>query len=186
MKRYPQTELLKIARVSAVTFNTWRYRNGLFPHTRADRKWNSYSTAEVCIARAVVILTKNGLPAQEAVDSAMLLQSFFDEVCTIGGGRLLRDSFAIIDRVNSEFGPRVRFVDRSTSLHDVIVGPKGRNVEGAAFVALDLMGITVEVMAGNHKLHRDAFSKPEEIDALYEAIDPQPHPDYQDDTEHLE
>lgn len=81
MDSYTQTVLLSAAKVSAVTFNTWRKRNGLFPRTSVDRKWNWYSMSEICVARAVVVMTRAGVGAQIAADAAMKLLPMFERYC---------------------------------------------------------------------------------------------------------
>lgn len=179
MVEYSQTELLKIAKVSGVTFNTWRNRNGLFPHTTADRKWNKYSISEVCQARTVVLLSRGGLGAQDAIACAMLVAPFFEEVCKVRSDRLFSESFAIFDGLGSETGPRVRFVDRTELLHNMMAGDAE-----PVFVGADLYRIVMEVMVSDHQVRPSeklTAEGREQAIKLYDQFRPQPHPDYDAD-----
>lgn len=66
-KIYTTSTLAAAAGVSAVTFSTWRNRNGLFPETAGGGKWNRFSIIDICVVRAVVNLTKGGMNAQQAI-----------------------------------------------------------------------------------------------------------------------
>ncbi|TXN26162.1 hypothetical protein FV232_26280 [Methylobacterium sp. WL30] len=69
-KQYTTSVLTRAAGCSPVTFRAWRNRNGLFPETKDDQKWNRFSIIDICIVRAIVVITEFGVGAKEAIWSA--------------------------------------------------------------------------------------------------------------------
>ncbi|MBM0205664.1 hypothetical protein JNW90_23615 [Micromonospora sp. STR1s_5] len=66
-KLYTTSVLTEVAGVSPVTLRAWRNRNGLFPDTAGQRKWNRFSISDICIARTIVLLTAHGLSTGDAI-----------------------------------------------------------------------------------------------------------------------
>jgi len=69
-RKHLTSTLVAVAGCKAVTFRAWRNRNGLFPETQEASGWNRFSVIDICVARAVVVMTEHGFPADEAVKEA--------------------------------------------------------------------------------------------------------------------
>ncbi|WP_192257041.1 hypothetical protein [Mesorhizobium silamurunense] len=64
---FPAAKVCEAAGCKDVTFRAWRRRNGLFPELWGGRTVNHFSILDVCVVRLVVILTRHGLGADDAV-----------------------------------------------------------------------------------------------------------------------
>lgn len=145
--RYSQKELLEVALVGSVTFNAWRSRHGLFPRTRADRKWNYYRLEEVIAARALVVMRNAGMTTSMAIEAAMALVPMLDEIT----GDVGKASSAVAVYVRPESSPAESGVwkplERGDSLNDLMCATE---VAPGSFV-LNLGSVVSEVMAALFK-----------------------------------
>ncbi|GJD36779.1 hypothetical protein [Methylobacterium aerolatum] len=66
-KTFTTSTLTEIAGCTADTFRTWRNRNGLFPETAGKSGWKRFSLLDICLVRAVVLMTEQGILANHAV-----------------------------------------------------------------------------------------------------------------------
>lgn len=64
---FPAAKVCEAAGCKDVTFRAWRRRNGLFPELWGGRTVNHFSILDVCMVRLVVVLTRHGLGADDAV-----------------------------------------------------------------------------------------------------------------------
>ncbi|WP_189587323.1 MerR family transcriptional regulator [Mesorhizobium sp. M8A.F.Ca.ET.167.01.1.1] len=97
-KQFSAPQVCEAAGCKQVTLRAWRRRNGLFPETQTDRRQNHfYSLTDVCIVRAIVVLTHHGLAAEDAIEFAqdqyfgMGLGHYIEEFF-LNDGRSIRDS----------------------------------------------------------------------------------------------
>lgn len=66
-RKFLTSTLVAVAGCKAVTFRAWRNRNGLFPDTKESGGWNHFSIVDICLVRAIVMMTNHGLPADDAI-----------------------------------------------------------------------------------------------------------------------
>ncbi|MGU3538877.1 hypothetical protein [Methylobacterium sp. A54F] len=66
-KQFTTATLTRVAVCEAVTLRAWRNRNGLFPETAGSQGWNRFSLIDICVARAVVLMTTSGIAASDAI-----------------------------------------------------------------------------------------------------------------------
>lgn len=66
-RKFLTSTLVAVAGCKAVTFRAWRNRNGLFPETKDAGGWNYFSIVDLCLVRAIVVMTNQGLPADDAI-----------------------------------------------------------------------------------------------------------------------
>lgn len=59
--------LVAVAGCKSVTFRAWRHRHNLFPETKDAKGWNYFSIIDMCVLRAVVVMTEHGLAVDDAV-----------------------------------------------------------------------------------------------------------------------
>ncbi|ESX91793.1 hypothetical protein [Mesorhizobium sp. LNJC403B00] len=64
---FPAAKVCVVAGCKDVTFRAWRRRNGLFPELWGGRTVNHFSILDICMVRLVVVLTRHGLGADDAV-----------------------------------------------------------------------------------------------------------------------
>ncbi|MBX3580043.1 MAG: hypothetical protein KF723_22795 [Rhizobiaceae bacterium] len=72
-----QPIIVRVIDVPNITFNSWRTRNNLFPHTKLNAKRKTFSWDELCVAIVVARMIKMGMAAQRAVDIGMALLPAF-------------------------------------------------------------------------------------------------------------
>ena len=166
--RYPQSTLLEVAMVSNVTFNSWRKRNFLFPWTNEDRKWNSYTGAEISVARTVVILTNCGLTASKAVSAAMALLPIYRGAWE-SNPALMVDHPIFVLREGVD-GAEWSALDPASQVGKVFIADDSKLPAG---VMISPARVVLEVMVGIHKVQGM-----QGIGPLLDAINPQPHESY--------
>ena len=82
-RTYTTSTLTAAAGCEPMTFRTWRNRNGLFLELAGDRKWKRFTLVEVCIVRAVVVMTAHGLGVSYAIKFAQTdLRFQFEQLLT--------------------------------------------------------------------------------------------------------
>ncbi|ESY22439.1 hypothetical protein X751_08400 [Mesorhizobium sp. LNJC395A00] len=160
--RFPQSTLLEAALVSNVTFNAWRKRNGLFPWTNADRKWNTYSGAEITTARTVVVLTSAGMAASRAVSAAMALLPMYRAAWETGSP--LMESDPVLALSFDQEGQGWSDFDASSPVGEVI-----RREQYPVSIILRPARIVLEVLIGIEKV----MGLP--VKDLLQAVNPKPH-----------
>jgi len=70
-RRFPISVVAEAAGCLRVTLDAWRNRNHLFAHTVTGTKEEKLlSLADACVARAVQVMTENGISTANAIDAA--------------------------------------------------------------------------------------------------------------------
>ncbi|RUV27678.1 MULTISPECIES: MerR family transcriptional regulator [unclassified Mesorhizobium] len=90
-KLFSAPQVCEAAGCKQVTLRAWRRRNGLFPETLTDRRQNHFfSLRDVCMVRAIVVLTHHGLAADDAIRFAqdptfgLRIESYIDSFLKVG------------------------------------------------------------------------------------------------------
>lgn len=66
-KQFTTSVLSAVTGCEPMTFRTWRNRNGLFPEAAGGRTWKRFSVLDLCVVRAIVVMTKQGVGAADAI-----------------------------------------------------------------------------------------------------------------------
>jgi hypothetical protein len=66
-RQFTSSTLVKAAGCEQVTLRAWRNRNGLFPELGSGTGWHRFSFLDICIVRAVTLLTTSGIRVPDAV-----------------------------------------------------------------------------------------------------------------------
>lgn len=172
-RQYQLSTLCAAVGVKAVTFNTWRNRNGLFPRTQEEKGWKLYSMPEICATYCVLGMTAGGSSTQFAVDAAMALLPRFEAIYRAlkadnDSDAALRDVIALVSVVHDpvpgkEIGETASYIDLEfyspqTPFSKAI---SGRMAWGTAKV-VDLRDVFSDVLRELKELGAESVSSPEE------------------------
>ncbi|ACB27146.1 MerR family transcriptional regulator [Methylobacterium radiotolerans] len=69
-RSFTTSTLTAAAGCEPMTFRTWRNRNGLFPEVAGGRNWKRFTVVDVCIVRAITVMTGHGLNTGNVVSFA--------------------------------------------------------------------------------------------------------------------
>lgn len=162
-RKFLTSTLVAAAGCKAVTFRAWRNRNGLFPETKDSGGWNRFSVVDICIVRAVVVMTEHGIPADDAIWHAEHIQRFaFPRILAGQAWTHLEGFFAGALRTPDDppdwVEPRCTFIGMGP---DDPVGPLLKKTKGIVTI-VDLHPIVDHVITELASLQPEMVATPEE------------------------
>lgn len=177
---YQTSTLVAVAGCKSVTLRAWRHRHNLFPETKDSKGWNYFSIVDMCVLRAVVVMTEHGLSVDDAVWQAdkwlrlnfMALLEDEDTSYLHGfmrGGSASREPTAFVDELSGQVTTTVPdHWPRDASASFISISPE-ENVGAilgkahGAITIFDLRVITAHVLSELAALEPETIATEEEV-----------------------